>query len=967
MHDKIQRFSLRKLSVGLASVAIGTCIFSANGKTVKADVTSDQTTQKADVQGQTATAQAQNGKQQTSSAQNSVADQSQKNLLDDLGKQKASTENNQAEAKNQENRLVDQINYKLTNNTSTDHNQDLGQNKVAPDKTKSNPTTKNSAEKSIVGSSSTQQVNNQSNDHADDNSQPQNEQKLDLTKNSKKLAKKVLATNLIETTNTNPVKKSQVELTIKGATMADQSKLPDKIGSTIGSNFLLGFNGQFTIDGSAFNKKDNQIKLAEITESNNFNTFATLNSVQPDWTCTYNGQTIGWYHMTKPDGHHLDLMLHITSNQDFIGDVTLNTSVPSLFQYGATEAPSNYKGVTRDHPFVSTLSVGNHSYQFIYVFDSTAYHEVDYSDKKTDTWQNGSNAGAESGYIPFISDSYNKTDIIHELENSHGKTMSAKLQNLKRVVQLSGSHLPQNISGYDIVWLDQGIQVIDANGKLTDESIGAPRNNNITIIKVALPDNLTPQEVYDQTPENTYGFSKQKDGSFIIGWNFSPLAYKMNSTDLANDVRVNSKYANLVDPAHKDQIVQNTVDFYEGALQGTPLQKTSGIFISLSESTDFTIKDLTPGDNRHLQDTGFIKSASSSSEGETAKYVSVQVVDDDNNQMTIHNSLLRGKAGDTEKIEYTIPDHYQLIDGQNIPNTYVLKDSNQPIIIHLKHVRSNINNSNYLQTTGKRTITVYLPHQDKPMIIIQTVGYKRTGTYDEVIEASKGLDEAEKEGNYTDWVVDADTSNVTVDGQSSTQYQAYVLKDGVVNYAPIKLPHINGYKVKFIQDKANPAMFMVSFVALPQQNNQLASSKTQPSDNVQSPQKPAQAEQKQLEPAQTAPAEKQEQQEVAQILNHIAYDLMHNDSSADSFEPVQDNSDSLEAPSDSTQKVNAAKPKKHIVKKRVVKRHKKHAKKYHLKRRSRKHSKRSKKRIIKHRKSVSRKFRKHNLKHVKKN
>ena len=798
MSEEQNRFSLRKLSVGLASVLIGVSIFGTS-QTVKADTVANN--QASSV---TNNAQSSDTQENGNTAKSSFLGDNQTNNV------KSNLIQTQVEAKK------DQKQDSVPNTQEATDGNNLD------------------AEKDIVRTSSLQEPDNQSNNHAEDNSQAQlqNSQKLNLTKNSPKFAKKVLATNLTETTNTNPVKKSQVKLTIKGATMADQSKLPDKIGSTIGSNYLLGFNGQFTIDGSAFNKKDNQIKLAEITESNNFNTFATLNSVQPDWTCTYNGQTIGWYHMTKPDGHHLDLMLHITSNQDFIDDVTLNTSVPSLFLYGATATLSNYKGVTRDHPFVSTLSVGNHSYQFSYVFDSTAYHEVNYPDKKTDTWQNGSNAGAENGYIPFISDSYNKADIIHELENSHGKTMSAKLQNLKRVVQLSGSHLPQNISGYDIVWLDQGIQVIDANGKLTDESIGAPRNNNITIIKVALPDNLTPQEVYDQTPENTYGFSKQKDGSFIIGWNFSPLAYKMNSTDLANDVRVNSKYANLVDPAHKDQIVQNTVDFYEGALQGTPLRKTSGIFISLSESTDFTIKDLTPGDNRHLQDTGFIKSASSSSEGETAKYVSVQVIDDDNNQMTIHNSLLRGKAGDTEKIEYTIPDHYQLIDGQNIPNTYVLKDSNQPIIIHLKHVRSNINNSNYLQTTGKRTITVYLPHKDKPMIIIQTVGYKRTGTYDEVIEASKGLDEAEKEGNYTDWVFDADTSNVTVNGQKSTQYQAYVLKDGVVNYAPIKLPHINGYKAKLIQDKANPTMFMVSFVAVP--------TETEPSNPVEvAPSKPS--------------------------------------------------------------------------------------------------------------------------------
>lgn len=91
-----------------------------------------------------------------SSAQNSVAKPQQNNLLDDLGKQKASAENNQAEAKNQENRLADQINYKLTNQDNTDNNQNLGQNKVAPDETKSTPTTKSDAEKSIVGSGSAQ-------------------------------------------------------------------------------------------------------------------------------------------------------------------------------------------------------------------------------------------------------------------------------------------------------------------------------------------------------------------------------------------------------------------------------------------------------------------------------------------------------------------------------------------------------------------------------------------------------------------------------------------------------------------------------------------------------------------------------------------------------------------------------------------------------------------------------------------
>ena len=253
--------------------------------------------------------------------------------------------------------------------------------------------------------------------------------------------------------------------------------------------------------------------------------------------------------------------------------------------------------------------------------------------------------------------------------------------------------------------------------------------------------------------------------------------------------------------------------------------------------------------------------------------------------------------------------------------------------------------------------------------IVQTINYTKlstaiidmTGTSD-----SNALGKIVSSGFEKDWKLDTSKQNDDV------------IIDGVIYFKPVKIPHVYGYKSHLIKDPINPTAFLVSFIAEPQQtpNNQSTSNETQPSDNVQNA---SQAEQKQPETAQTQPATKQEQQEVAQILDHIAFELMHDSSdTADSFEPAQSDSAPLEAPSDSTQKDDAAKPqkvnavkhKKHIAKKRVVKRHKKHAKKYHLKRRSRKHSKhskRAKKRIIKHRKSVSRKFRKHNLKHVKKN
>ena len=342
----------------------------------------------------------------------------------------------------------------------------------------------------------------------------------------------------------------------------------------------------------------------------------------------------------------------------------------------------------------------------------------------------------------------------------------------------------------------------------------------------------------------------------------------------------------------------------------------------------------------------------------------IKFVDDDNGGTEVGNEqTITGVTDQTVDLNLQIPKNYELAEGIKLPTSFKFAQSNTqtPIEIHLKHKRTAVTDSSQLHATGKRTITIYLPHHDQPMIIVQTVGWQRTGYFDEVTNTL----------TYTDWKADADASNVTVDGQHSTQYQAYVLKDGVVNYAPIKLPHVNGYKAKLIKDPVDPAMFFVSFMAVPEQpqNNQ--------SNDAQSPQKSAQPAQKQPEPIQTKPAPVKNDKQADRIIDHILSALMHNVSTsdnADSFEPAQNDSAPLENPSDSTpkddvatpQKANVVKHKKHVVKKRAVKRHKKHAK-YHLKRRSRKHTKHAKKRIIKHRKSVSRKFRKHNLKHVKKN
>ena len=296
-----------------------------------------------------------------------------------------------------------------------------------------------------------------------------------------------------------------------------------------------------------------------------------------------------------------------------------------------------------------------------------------------------------------------------------------------------------------------------------------------------------------------------------------------------------------------------------------------------------------------------------------------------------------------------IPKNYELAKGTELPTSFKFTQSNTqtPIEIHLRHETE----TSVESLPATRTINVHLPN-GTTKVYQQIIGYQRNVITDLVTKTvTRGK-----------WNVNDVTSSFTIDGVKQLE-RSYVLKNSNYNYASVKLPRLNSYKAKLIRDKANPAMFFVSFFAVPQQS----SNETQPSDNVQSPRKPIPAKQKPAQPIQTRPAD---DKQVDQIIDHISYTLMHNNltfDNADDFEPVQNDFAPREDASDSTQKddvakiVNAAKPKKHIAKKHVVKRHKKHAKKYHLKRRSRKHTKRAKKRIIKHRKRASRKFRKYNV------
>ena len=172
-----QHFSLRKLSVGLASVLIGISFFSTS-RTVKADTVADQ---------------------QASTVTNNVqSSDTQKN-----GNTVESSSSNDNQVNNTKNNVT-QVQNKAETKPKQAQTENIQQDSV-PKTQEANDSKDLGTEKGIVKTSSLQEHDNQSNQVAETNTQHgtlesgQETQSFNLSQNNPKLAKKVLTTNLIAT------------------------------------------------------------------------------------------------------------------------------------------------------------------------------------------------------------------------------------------------------------------------------------------------------------------------------------------------------------------------------------------------------------------------------------------------------------------------------------------------------------------------------------------------------------------------------------------------------------------------------------------------------------------------------------------------------------------------------------------------------------------------------------------------
>ena len=791
--EKLQHYSIRKLSVGAASVLIGLSFVGMHDSSlVKADTVNDTQAQ------QTKQVQQQKNEEQSHVPVVVAKTQNDQQVVQDQNK------DSQAQNGNKQSAVVNKVAQSTSTTQTTDKTTNVETNEQLSQK---NTQTDSANQKATVAQA--QQSGNSKLSKNDvtiksiQSSVANTDFKKDTSTNSLTIKPIKSRVNDIRTlllaqksVETNPVKKSNLELNKVGNTQGEHSALSNTTRlSNLQDPIHFGLKGSFKVDGTALNSIGAQIKLADITESNNLNSNLNFRDLQPDWAWIDNDENIGTFSLQQNDPHHMSLLLKMTKNKDFVGDVDINISTADSFSLNYDVPASQYKGVSDSNPAVSTINTGNHSYKIVMPFNSANYHEYEYQDSKVSTWQNGDTAAAETAYLTFVDDNLNKHDLVQELEQSQGASMSAKLQNLKRVVQISGSNISENMDDYNPIQWDNRILVIDANGRLTNDSISVDINSGVK--KQLLANNLTPQEIYDQTAPDTYGFSKQIDGSWLICCNLSPSNSQM-ANNLESRIRDRSIYANIIDPQNADKIVQNTLNFYKGALQNTPLEKTIGVFLEDGRQTDFTVKDLTPGDNRHNQATGFVGESTSNADGSIARYVNVQTVDDDNDQLIIGKpQIYRGKSGTSVLIKYTVPQNYELVPDQSIPVQYTLQDTNSPIVIHLRHKRQSVVTSKVVAETihykyedGSKAADDY----NAKHVVLDRTGYKDLVTGKTVYDGDWSTGQfAEvafpKINGYTatvDGAAQARLATVNVDGNTSDIDKTVIYKANdqtiIVNY-----------------------------------------------------------------------------------------------------------------------------------------------------------------------------------------
>ena len=722
MGEEQNRFSLRKLSVGLASVLIGVSIFGTS-QTVKADTVANNQTSSVT-----------NNAQSSDTQKNENAAKSTFSSITPYNNVKSNLIQTQDKAKNDQ---TDSLNQNSTNSQEANNSNDLQEK---------------SAEKNIVSTSSLQESNNQSNTVTEKTVQHdtlesgQKAQSFNLPKNSQ-LAKKVLATNLIETTSS----------------------------PTTNGGFDEATWGKLDVNNWQGFAQDGVYQLVDYTGDLNHIIVPNEADFEQVGKST-NGLQVG---ITSNTVRSL-----VSRNQ---GKITIAFSKTNNQKVKAIGTDWSY--AFSPDTTLSTLSK----------FDGSS---LDVSNVTSMNWMFGSNS--ISDLTPLANWNTSKVTSMAGMFNSNSISDLKPLAHwdTSKVTNMSYMFYRNKISDLKplIKWNTSKVTSMAGmfgNNSVSDlTSLAHWDTSNVTAMNSMFYNNF----INDLTPLTNWDTSKVTD---------------MNSMFASNSI---SNLGSLIKWNTSNVTDMNWMFWNNQISDLKPLTNwdTSKVTDMSNMFSENSISDLTPLTN---WDTSKVTDMSNMF-GSNPAIIDLKPIA---NWNISGDSLFRS---DTKLNLTNIKDNAPLMQGfLKAPNalqgaTFITNNADLIKATTGKDLPD-------LTNTAKRTITFNIPHAT-PETIVQIINYKAIAPVQVNFNSKKIVKTYPVKDS--DWQLDTSKQNDAI------------IVNGQIHFKAVKIPHINGYKAHLVRKKLNPAMFMVSFIAIPTENkpsNPIEEIPSKPSANPDNTNKPA--------------------------------------------------------------------------------------------------------------------------------
>ena len=251
--------------------------------------------------------------------------------------------------------------------------------------------------------------------------------------------------------------------------------------------------------------------------------------------------------------------------------------------------------------------------------------------------------------------------------------------------------------------------------------LGLPANNPWNYNKyvysrvktVKLANNLSANDALAQTPENTVSASYQSDGSYITAWNISPEVLGSGGENYVRALAPNGSALNLQLSDEKQQAINDTVEYYKNR---NYVPSAMDVLIMLDTDKDktvndvVTVTDLSPNSNLKPWVASYVVNGATF-DAELYKTANVQYIDDATDKVISRDSITGIRDQDfTYKIN--IPKGYVLANNSNGSNYRF--DNNYQNVIYTFNKDQAFNDKN--------PITIHLTHGRKAVVDSNTIG-----------------------------------------------------------------------------------------------------------------------------------------------------------------------------------------------------------------------------------------------------